>query len=200
MKKALIFGGLSLWLVAVVAAFFLVWRYKTTPGANTVAPRTWPRDSVLVPARDRANLLLFAHPQCPCTRASMTELARLASELGQDVRIQIVVVRPHGTDQGFEEGTVLDRAKAIPGATVFIDDDGKEANRFGAQTSGTAVLYGRDGKLGFSGGITSARGHEGDAPGQSRIVEVVHGTNHTAFASAPTFGCALEDIQTASSR
>ena len=44
------------------------------------------------------------------------------------------------------------------------------------------------------GGITAARGHEGDSPGAERIAALLASTP-TELASAPGFGCALDDNQ-----
>jgi hypothetical protein len=197
-KRALLYGALGLWLVVVLGAFGMVWRYKTEPGATGAAPATWPAQSKLVPATDKANLVLFAHPQCPCTRASMAELAHLAVELGGRAQIHVVLVRPKETDPGFEDGTIADRAAAIAGARVMVDDGGIEAERFGAKTSGATVLYTRSGQLAFSGGLTTARGHEGRGPAEDRIVSVVNGDAKKPFETAPTFGCELDEPRTAS--
>jgi hypothetical protein len=191
-KVGIIVAALVLWFVGVVGAFGLVWKYKTTPGGKPEAPETWPADSKIVLAPDRPNLVMFAHPQCPCTRASMAELARLAVELGSEAQIHVAIVRPPGTDDGFEEGAVAERARAIGGAKVFIDVDGVEAARFGAVTSGSTVLYTARNQLAFRGGITTARGHEGHGPAQDRIVAIVKaGTGDSSRTLAPTFGCEL---------
>jgi len=83
-------------------------------------------------------------------------------------------------------------AARIPGVTVASDPSGVEARRFGAETSGAAVLYDATGALAFQGGITSARGHEGDSFGQERIAAVLTGGTPDR-ASAPVFGCGLND-------
>jgi hypothetical protein len=192
LKKTLIFVGIGVWLVAVLAAFGLVWRYKTTPGPEAQAPATWPRSSSVVPTTGKANLVMFVHPQCPCTKASMAELARLAVELGDQAQIHVVLVRPDGTEDGFEEGTIAERARAIAGTRIYLDRGGTESARFGAQTSGATVLYTDDGKLAFSGGLTTARGHEGRSPASERISNVVKRHARTHAATAPTFGCELD--------
>jgi hypothetical protein len=194
-KRALLYTALIVWFLAVLAAFGFVWRYKTQPGPNTNAPRQWPRVAAIVPAQDKANLVMFVHPHCPCSRASVAELARLAVEIGGRAQIHVVLVRPRGTDPGFEDGTLAERARAITGARVVVDDAAVEAERFGAQTSGAVVLYTRTGELAFSGGLTTARGHEGEGPAHAKIRSVLAGSDMTA-ATAPTFGCELEQIKT----
>lgn len=187
--------GCGLWFVGVTAAMLAVWSYKTTDNGSPRAPATWPRTSSLQLAADRPSVIMFAHPHCPCTKASMAELARLADALGPRAAVQVVLVRPEGTEAGFEEGDVAERAAKIPGAKVVIDRDAREANRFVAKTSGSVVVYGATGTLLFTGGITSARGHEGRAPSFDQILAAVARGNGTQSltSSAPTFGCALQE-------
>jgi hypothetical protein len=56
--------------------------------------------------------------------------------------------------------------------------------------SGFTLLYDPAGRLRFAGGITSARGHEGDSFGQRRILAVLSG-DPADRADAPVFGCSL---------
>jgi len=75
---------------------------------------------------------------------------------------------------------------------VLRDDGAVEAGRFGIATSGTVALYDRGGKLLFHGGITPARGHEGDSFGRERIVSLLT-SGRSDRADAPVFGCALSN-------
>jgi hypothetical protein len=43
----------------------------------------------------------------------------------------------------------------------------------------------------FSGGITPARGHEGDSAGSDAIVELVKGRIPSNVIREPVFGCTL---------
>lgn len=191
MKTAIVWAGCAVWFVGVTAIMLAVWSYKTTDNGSAAAPARWPSASTIRLATDRPNIIMFAHPQCPCTRASMTELSRLAAEIDGRAAIHVVLVRPPGTEPGFEEGTLRDRARALPGARVVVDIDGVESARFHAKTSGSVVLYSARGELLFTGGITTARGHEGRAPSSDRILAVVAG-QATGGSVAPTFGCALQ--------
>ena len=82
------------------------------------------------------------------------------------------------------------RASAIRGGTTVRDDDGVEASRFRAVTSGVTALYDAQGRLLFSGGLTSARGHEGDSFGVRRISSLLL-DGKADRPDAPVFGCAL---------
>ena len=194
MKRALLYAGLAIWLGGIVATFTMVWRYKLTPGPLAAAPERWPEASALRVAPGVANVVLFAHPRCPCTTASMTELARLADEVRGRAKIHIVILRPEGTEPGFEDGAIRDRARTIPDADVVVDIDGREAARFGAAVSGSTIVYGRDGALVFRGGLTIARGHEGRGPAHDRILAALDRSSDVA--TAPTFGCALASART----
>jgi hypothetical protein len=102
----------------------------------------------------------------------------------------VVLVRPQGAPDDWDDTDLRHSAAAIPGVTVMSDLDEVEADRFNAQVSGQTMLYGASGKLLFSGGITASRGHSGDNAGRSTIVSLV--TYGTAERTrTPVFGCAL---------
>ena len=102
----------------------------------------------------------------------------------------VLFVRPVGTPVGWEKTDLWESAASIPGVSVFSDDNGVEAQRFGAETSGQAILYSTDGRLLFQGGITAGRGHEGDNAGEDSIVALVHGRER-AYRQTTVFGCPL---------
>jgi hypothetical protein len=181
-----------LWSGAVLGGIVALERYKAAPSAQAEAPEQWPAGSALGRDAAKPTLLVFAHPKCPCTRATMKELARLAARLGPAVFVQVELVKPEGTGVDWPKTDLWAQAAAIPGARVAVDDRGVEARRFGSSTSGQVLLYAPGGELLFHGGITIARGHEGDGPGAERIAELVK-TGHTALAEAPVFGCPLHD-------
>jgi hypothetical protein len=183
--------AIGLWLAALGTGFSFLWAYKSKPGqVSTQHPVEWPRGSSLVRDSARHTLVMFAHPRCPCTQASVSELARLMTELHGRMAAYVVVVKLQGLDEGWELASLGQRASVIPGVTVVRDPEGQEAARFGALTSGLALVYDSGGALEFAGGITASRGHEGDSFGKRRIVSLV--TTGTADRrQSPVFGCAL---------
>ena len=106
------------------------------------------------------------------------------------VAAYVLLVKPNESGPDWEDTNLRRSAEAIPGVKVIFDPDGMEARRFGAETSGHTLLFGVDGHLLFSGGITASRGHAGDNAGESAIVALV---NHQTPARTQTlvFGCAL---------
>jgi hypothetical protein len=181
--------ALALWLGAVLGGFYLLLEYKATPGEVTGAPARWPRGTAATRAEGRPTLVMFAHPHCPCTRASVAELERLVGRFPQ-LSARVFFLKPEDLPGGWEQTDLWRTASAIPGAQAIRDDEGQEAGRFGAMTSGFTAVYDANGDLMFSGGLTSSRGHEGDSFGVRRITSLL--TTGTADRrDSPVFGCAL---------
>jgi hypothetical protein len=179
-----------LWAAAATTGFAMLTRYKNTPGEQDGAPVRWPASSRLEPATDRHTLVLFAHPHCPCTHASISELARLMSHYAGRTAVRVVIVRPEGVGKDWDDTELRRRAASVQGATVVLDEGGAEAALFQANVSGFTVLYDAGGELRFSGGITASRGHEGDSFGQRRVAALLSGETADR-ADAPVFGCSL---------
>jgi hypothetical protein len=184
--------AVAVWVGMLAGGFGLLWAYKTTPAVTAgQPPERWPSQSRMRPADGRATLVLFAHPRCPCTRASIAELARLMSRVRDRLDAHVLMVRPAGVEEeGWDQAALRDSAARIPGVRVGRDDGGREAERFGAAASGAAVVYDAGGRLVFHGGLTSSRGHEGESAGQRRIVSLLT-TGRADRAESPIFGCSL---------
>jgi hypothetical protein len=131
---------------------------------------------------------MLAHPQCPCTRASIGELAIAAAQAAGRLDIYVVFLE----SPAFElESDLWRSALAIPNTKVIADPDGAEIQRFGVKASGHTLVYDAAGRLAFSGGVVSARGHAGANRGREAIVELaLH--NRSSVESSPVFGCALQ--------
>ncbi|QDS93935.1 hypothetical protein FF011L_27120 [Roseimaritima multifibrata] len=183
---------LIVWGAVVGAGIGVLWSYEHKPGTVHPTLAVWPAESEIPASQSRPTLVLFAHPKCPCTRASIGELARIMAARTGNVRAYAVFVKPLGAshEAAWEKTDLWNSAQQIPGVTAIVDIDGVEAKRFRAETSGFVVLYDHTGKLQFSGGITASRGHSGDNLGRSTIVALLTGgaaqTNNTK-----AFGCGL---------
>jgi hypothetical protein len=180
------------WLVAVGAGGAAAIDYETSPGARAEAPLRWPAGSVLPAPAHRPHVVMFVHPRCPCSRASLGELGELVAGAGGAATFVVVVTRPVGADAEWLATETVLAARALPGVTVIVDDAGVEAARFGARTSGQVVAYGTDGTLGYAGGVTRARGHQGTSVGR-RAVAALIARGKAELARHDVFGCALGD-------
>jgi len=188
------------WGLALLAGMGFLWRYKSIPGPAAVAPLAWPQVSRLPVVADKPTLVLFVHPECPCTRASLSELRELLSVYAGRVTVCVATLHLEDPPPGWDEEEVQDSVASLSGTTRFDDTQGREARLFGATTSGHAFLFGRDGRLLFSGGITAARGHAGHNPCEQILEDALAaelgGRRSDEVAHAPVFGCALFEAET----
>lgn len=194
---------LCLWALVLVGALGALWKYKLTPGAEAKALQRWPAGSALARSPGAPTLVMFAHPRCPCTRASLAELRAVMSSFAGKVSAEVVFFDA-GSGGAFVRTDTWDAANAIAGVSVVTDPGGREAKRFGATTSGHVVLYDAHGTLRFSGGITPARAHQGDSPGKRRLLEQLAKSSAKEDSRSPSsepgsylstfvYGCSLED-------
>jgi hypothetical protein len=181
-----------IWLCIVVGLTIGMMQYANAPGQAGTLLTKWPTNTNLVLHKNEYTLLMFAHPRCPCTRASMGELEVLMTHCQNRITGYVVFVLPTGTDSNWTETDLVHSAKQIPGIKVKLDHDGQLAQQFGSLTSGTTFVFDDSGMLRFHGGITLARGHSGDNPGRSSIEQLVAG-KPMSMTSTPVFGCALID-------
>src|SRR5260370_41525618 len=75
------------WLLLLGAGFWVLERYRNTPGEAGPTARRWPAASTLPPPRSRPSLLLFAHPRCPCPAATLAALRQILAEHGRDAAV-----------------------------------------------------------------------------------------------------------------
>ncbi len=180
------------WLAATVTGFAWLAVYANTPGAAGNPASQFPAGSRIVLDSSRPTLIMLAHPRCSCTRASVAELAEVMARSRQRPRAYVVFIKPGGTAAAWEQTDLWQTAAAIPDVTVVRDDDGVEAARFGAETSGQVYLYDAQGTLLFNGGTTGARGHAGDNLSRATLLALLNHQRATP-ASTSVFGCSLFD-------
>lgn len=190
-NRILIIVGV-IWLAVIGVCMAFIEQYANAPGEAGTPPDRWPAESKIPRDPRQPTLILFAHPKCSCTRATMGELDSLMARVQGRVNAQVWFLKPDGTEASWTNSVLWSEAAAIPGVTVHEDRSGREAELFHAETSGQTLLYGRDGKLMFQGGITVARGHSGDNAGRSAIYALLTG-EVTNQIQTPVFGCSLFD-------
>jgi hypothetical protein len=178
------------WGSLLCIGFLFLAQEEFTPAKTRLSVTPFPRSSAILLVSDKLTLVFFAHPHCPCTRASLHELDRLLAGTQNRVSATVVFTIPDGVPAGWEQGDLWNSAKGIPGLTVIRDQGGREAHRFEVEGSGHVLLYAPTGKLLFSGGITASRGHEGDNMGRSAIVSFIL-DDQSPLSHTPVFGCSL---------
>ncbi|MDB5336092.1 MAG: hypothetical protein JWN70_1711 [Planctomycetaceae bacterium] len=184
---------LLIWGLTVGLGLARLNAYGNTPGLAAPAHSKWPSNTLIERGDETSTLLMFIHHQCPCTRASLRELARITARRPHNLRVQVCVLQPCGERDIPSRSSLWQAASQIPGVILTLDPDGLEAQKFGALTSGHTFLYAKNGDLLFSGGITAGRGHSGDNRGQAAILALTADSCNVEFldSHSSVFGCPL---------
>jgi len=179
------------WGIAVLVGMFGLVRYQMTPAAiASAAPPQWPAGVDFTHSGGRSTLIMTLHPQCPCSRASLHELAEIMARSAGRLDARLLFVRPANAPADWLDGELWQQAKTIPGVTILVDKDGRDAAAFGASTSGQVMVYDSAGVIRFSGGITDGRGHEGDNVGLQSVLDLMR-FGKSPVATTPVYGCSL---------
>src|SRR5437764_1303219 len=87
-------GICALWLLTIGAGGLATYRYQATPGRIGRACARWPADAFIPLDPKKMTLIMFAHPKCPCTRASVEELNRILARTEGTVVAHVVFMKP----------------------------------------------------------------------------------------------------------
>jgi len=190
-----VLGGL--WLAGLLVAIGVLSAYRTSPRAE-VQPNieNWPAASRLARDGTSPTLVMFAYPYCDCTQASLAVLRDLMPRLEGKVHSYILFAQSEGEPVGSRsENRIL--AESIPGATIEDDEAAREADRFGATTSGQVMLFDTGGRLLFTGGIAPLPHYTGETPMLRSLIAAIDSTSGGGPMGArvqmpnAVFGCAL---------
>jgi hypothetical protein len=181
---------LATWTLCVGIGFAALMKYGNTPGPRVALPAHWPAAFPFHPEPQGITLIVSLHPRCPCSHATVGELARLMTRQQAGVRAYLLMVKPADAPDRWEVTDLWNQTRDIPGVVVMLDRDGVYSRQLGAQTSGQVFAFDSTGRALFSGGITPARGHMGDSAGSDAVAALLSG-RQTARQTAPVFGCAL---------
>lgn len=192
MRKGFVGSMCAVWFALALCGTWYMWKYASTPGKAAAAPTLWPTASKLPLSQNGDTLIMAVHPHCPCSRASLDELAQLLSRHDSNLKTYVLLVKPPDARGDWAHTDLANSARALPHATVILDEDGVEAKRLDAQTSGQTYLFNSHGKLLFQGGITAARGHSGDNDGIDALDAFLAGRESKSIIT-PVFGCPIFD-------
>lgn len=193
-QTAILTALVALWAAALAGGYWWVESYQNQAGAAVAGLAVWPQTSKLQRPLEASHLVMFAHPKCPCTRASLGELAKVLTR-SPGLQATVVFFRPRDAAADWERTDLWRSAAAIPEIRCVVDPGGREAKRFGAATSGMTYLYDASGRLLYQGGVTASRGHHGDNAAADAVVAAARfgPASPTKFRTAcgEVFGCPL---------
>jgi hypothetical protein len=178
------------WATVIAAGAMVLFHEEYTPVARAAVGGHFPAGSAVTLSPTEPTLVLFSHPLCPCTRATLHEMEEVVGEMPDKVAVTVVFTVAKGLPADWKQGDLWRSATTLRGVRVVVDEDGVEARRFGVIGSGHCLVYAPDGQLLFSGGITGSRGHEGENPGLGALRGVLT-TGRADNTSTPVFGCSL---------
>lgn len=184
---------LGLWLSGCAICIGVLMVYSNTPGQQGEVAQILAPDSEIQLDTQRPTLVMYAHPHCPCTEASVEELTRLQARLkGKFLTCVVFYVPEDGiNEESWREDGMWDDVQRLTDTVVLADPGGKLAKQAGAEISGTVGLYAPDRRLLYFGGITPARGHAGDNVGTFAIQDYF---NELAFdGRGAAYGCQIAD-------
>lgn len=189
--------GSSRWVYSAVVAWLLIvslgicWltnfslKTKDLPNAQTYS---WPPDSTIA-IESRPNLIIFLHPKCSCSLATVNELKKILARLNtENIRKLAIFYCPENESSEWIQTALWEQTRRISDLDVVVDRGGRESRKFGVNTSGHVKLFDRRGKSSFDGGITSSRGCAGDNLGASALSQLIAGRGKSTHG-IPVFGC-----------
>ena len=92
----------TFWAAAIAVGVRGLLHYENAPGAVANVPSTWPASQIRL-ASDRPTLIMLAHPHCPCTRASVGELAEVMADVHGKVAAFVLFSQPAGSGPDWAE-------------------------------------------------------------------------------------------------
>ena len=182
-----------LWLAVCLAAASVMMSYDFIAGRLGSRQAAWPVATSLARQPNRTTIVAFLHPRCVCSQATVTQLLRtVRAHPGADLIVP-VFTPPDAMEAGAwrESAYVTTIRAAVPSARIVSDVGGTEAERFGAYTSGTVLVYNAAGREIFRGGITNRRGGEDDNRGLRQLTQALTEAGAVQAQPSPVFGCPL---------
>lgn len=180
---------LTLTWFAMSLGGFAYWElHERTPGL--ISEPTTEAFNRLTSPSPGLRMMLFLHPHCSCSRATLNQLASCMSERRFDSDLCVYFVRPPGARENWEVSELRSLATVIPCARVLTDVDGKIARAYGVHTSGHLIVQDSTDAIRFTGGITPGRGNGQDCAGRQAVISLFAG-ELAAISSTPVFGCPL---------
>ncbi|HTI51110.1 MAG TPA: hypothetical protein VL475_09165 [Planctomycetaceae bacterium] len=177
------------WCVLLGAGWWHLCRYTYRPSAVATTLSEWPHETAFAPSSG-FRIVMFVHPLCPCSDASIRELENSLARMPAKVSVTVIAVTAGLTAEDLESSGLIAELSAMPRIGLYVDATGAERKRFGAAVSGEVVAFDANGRRVYHGGLTPGRGHQGESVGQGQLEALARGES-AAPCESPVFGCLL---------
>ncbi|HIA53604.1 MAG TPA: hypothetical protein EYN91_16180 [Candidatus Melainabacteria bacterium] len=182
------------WIGMLFIGHLVLFEYELTPSPLTNTKRVFPHHSGVQLAHGRQNIVLFLHPACPCSVATVDEFHQLMRQGDKDSVGTVIFYMPPEKEGEWSLAPIIQSVKRIRNVSVEYDTDGSLAQTFGVTTSGHVLIYDGRGVLQFTGGITGSRGHSGDNHYLELAKQCIL-ARKAKYTTTPVFGCSLRAIR-----
>ena len=116
---------------------------------------------------DGPTLVMLVHPQCTCSRASLTELAELLARARPRPKTYVLFLKPAGFADGWEQTDLWRTASGLPDVTVVRDDEGARRPASAPRRRARPCSTTRAARCCSAAASPAARAHAGDNAGRS---------------------------------
>ncbi len=155
-----------------------------SPGKGGASPNRFPSVNRVALNNNKPTVLVFVHPLCPCTPATISQLETITTAA------HITVIQS-GPAVGLNKPDTSHRSTQDHRLGRQMSDASGELSRaFGAMTSGHVVAYSPEGELLFSGGVTPGRAMTGPSKGLTELREALQ-SHRRVSTSTDVFGCSI---------
>src|SRR5262245_46469641 len=114
--KAVLTAVILMWFAGICYGAVKLLNYNFTPAPPPHASAVWPPDSSLVAQPSKFTLVMVAHPQCPCTEATLSELEIIMARFHDRLRAEVLFIQPEGMTEDWVKSKLWKHAATIPGA------------------------------------------------------------------------------------
>src|SRR3954462_10992215 len=91
------------WMAALAFGARVMLKYETTAGPVGPVAAHWPSASIVSRSADKPTLVMLGHPHCPCTRASIAELAQIMAQAYGKANAFVLLAKPPGAGPEWDD-------------------------------------------------------------------------------------------------
>ncbi len=183
------------WLLLLPAAICVQLRYDSLPGIAAVPKTAWPAASKIKYSTITNTLVMVLHPRCPCSRASVQQVASMMNTTNPPKCI-FLFYTPSIFAKGWEKTDIWNQASEIPDSVLISDIDGRETKTSEHPHPDRPTFFDRQGFLRYSGGLTEGRGHQGECRNLEAAIKALN-DSHKPTTFGAVYGCPVVDSRKA---